>query len=513
MADKRKVVAVVLVAILLVSGLSAAVIVAVNSNNKSSGMEKTDLVFESADGKKYDVYKSGYRMNTEGVNADVTFFYSDGYFSQDAKIFNKHLSSLSMAMSTASLGVNRNPQYVAVKEVFSKLGFEKCFTNPDYDKEPTADTSAAAFAIKKIKIGNDEKTIVGIVMRSSGYGAEWINNLQLGSGDGEAAGPMKTADKLFNELKAYLSDNGIDPKSGNTLFWFNGYSRGAALANLVSKRTIDAFDNNGSRTYCYLFGSPMFGTEKCKIAGNNYDGIFTIVNDYDVINRLPFKYAGFLHYGTEKLVSDFAGDRTIVERRNRFTTSFGSAVPDFDVPITELKVDGQGLIPVSLSPTGKNMDIFEFEDRLIYILEKYCKLTRETWAKNIDHAIPILFENIGKITTEDLLKVGMDIVGLLQPLYRDARNIHESELDSYIDNLLSNFDFADLMRMTGLQKDDCKFFVSLILKFAYGDYFTSGIDGFGIIGTLIKSYKEIIVFHYPVNCMSWVFAIDDYYKI
>lgn len=109
---------------------------------------------------------------------------------------------------------------------------------------------------------------------------------------------------MLDYLRGYIADTGI---SGRVKIWIAGYSRSAAVANMVS----GALDNGYSLgegvslsphdLYCYCYEPPM-GTTKNQVQGRLYDNIQNIVNANDVVTYVPFDSWDFARYGVDHVV-------------------------------------------------------------------------------------------------------------------------------------------------------------------------------------------------------------------
>ena len=81
--------------------------------------------------------------------------------------------------------------------------------------------------------------------------------------------------------------------------WITGHSLGAALASLALERFKE---ENIAVSGVYTFGSPRVGAPTyCKSCDTDFQGrIFRIVNNNDVVTRIPQRVMGYDHLGTLK---------------------------------------------------------------------------------------------------------------------------------------------------------------------------------------------------------------------
>ena len=100
-----------------------------------------------------------------------------------------------------------------------------------------------------------------------------------------------------------LQNSGVN--KDDIVLWVTGHSRGAAISNIVGSRAIDPNDilnMKRSNCYVYTFACPRTTTVDFDEA-NSYKYIFNILNDDDIIHRLPLQAWGFKHYGVDKNTS------------------------------------------------------------------------------------------------------------------------------------------------------------------------------------------------------------------
>ncbi|MDY4962637.1 MAG: S-layer homology domain-containing protein, partial [Oscillospiraceae bacterium] len=133
--------------------------------------------------------------------------------------------------------------------------------------------------------------------------AEWGGNARLDAA-GEHKGFALGRDQVLDYLRAYIADTGI---SGRVKIWIAGYSRGAAVSNMVG----GALDNGYSLgegvslsphdLYCYCYEPPM-GATKDQVQGRLYDNIQNIVNANDLVTYVAFDNWDFSRYGVDRVV-------------------------------------------------------------------------------------------------------------------------------------------------------------------------------------------------------------------
>ncbi|MCR5149457.1 MAG: lipase family protein [Eubacterium sp.] len=198
--------------------------------------------------------------DAEAVYRDDCFMRSS--FEGCAHLFT--LSAQAALLSGRTLdGDLENEKAEDISEFLVTLGFDNVDANAYYTQFDEANSAAVAVGERKIYMNGEEYTLLAIIPRSGGYLREWAGNFEVGGGDLHE-GFMQGRDEILRFVKKYIADNEIE---GNLKVWIAGYSRGAAMANLLGA----FFAAGGSDylgdvsvtpkdVYCYTFATP--GTAK-----------------------------------------------------------------------------------------------------------------------------------------------------------------------------------------------------------------------------------------------------------
>lgn len=145
--------------------------------------------------------------------------------------------------------------------------------------------------------GDDEKII--ITFRGSESQQDWITNFQstLKNWRGEIRGEVHEGYSVaLHSVWAEVEDTVKKLHTGNQSIWVTGHSLGGALATLAAAKLGNKL--NG----LYTFGQPrvgdrMFSRSYNKILQNRS---FRIVNNADLVTRVPFQLFGYSHIGRLK---------------------------------------------------------------------------------------------------------------------------------------------------------------------------------------------------------------------
>lgn len=228
-------------------------------------------------------------------------YYEDSYFLLDNYQYHEEISlaSFANAMSTISTDPDYSIRSKHLTDLWEKEGFENVFVSESFYEKPEIDTIGFAFASKKI----DDFNLISVAIRSGGYDAEWANNMTIGS-TGNASGFQMSSDIVYQGLSDYIKNYHF---TGHTKFWMSGYSRGAAIINLMAGKILniikdgyffDSINTTVKDIYAYCFETPagVFASES-EANSSLYDCIFNLMNINDVVPcLLPIDW-GFVRYG------------------------------------------------------------------------------------------------------------------------------------------------------------------------------------------------------------------------
>lgn len=224
--------------------------------------------------------------------AEVSFFWNDAWFQEDASVYRHDLAAASMALSGAAyLGGGDT----GVQAALAELGFTGAQA---YNYHPSAEKSGRAaayvFARKKVPAaGGGSVWLTAIVVRGTGEYMEWASNLNMGSG-ADHEGFAKARDELLANLEKYLTSAGISGAERQTMrYLITGHSRGGAVANLTAA-SLTAGGREG--VYAYTFAAPAVSFQA---AGEGYENIFNIVSREDLVTRVPLSDWGCGRYGVD----------------------------------------------------------------------------------------------------------------------------------------------------------------------------------------------------------------------
>jgi len=231
------------------------------------------------------------------------FIYSDRYFAGSAKDADPHLATISLALassSACSLGADYVDQARNLTGFLKQLGFSDCEVNQDYRTRPTESSLGLAAGHKTIRTASGTYTLLVLVPRSAGYGREWSNNFDIGTGH-EHAGFAQGADAMLDFAAGYVARHKL---KGAVKVWLTGYSRGAAVVNLAAAALDDDVRRLGIKiaaadVYAYTFESPRTVMVSAIARPKRYTNIHNYVSDNDIVTMIAPAAWGFGRYGTD----------------------------------------------------------------------------------------------------------------------------------------------------------------------------------------------------------------------
>ena len=317
---------------------------------------------------------------------NIDYQYSDGFFKEDAEVYDKDLAML-------SLGAALSATYQQwVTDFLSTCKFENP-TLHDFDKEPTKDTLGYALAHKEI----DGSELFTVLIRGHEYKAEWQNNFIIGE-EGDHEGWLARSTELYSALSSYINTY----KASKTVkLWIVGYSRAGAISNLLSSLILrsDGINVNPKNMFVYTFEAPA---SLCEEHVHEYKNIHNIINSADLITYIPPT-----QYGLSRVGTDFE-------------------IYDSDISNLIKKFDSQVEIPEFVEcdkSTFNNQDIEDDVDFTRYIINDifsnknnatYSAHTRELYVANyqegLSYSIGLMFALTG--TTRSQMMVALTNLGM-----------------------------------------------------------------------------------------------------
>jgi len=266
-----------------------------------------------------------------GIHVPYEFTYDDDYLIYgNNEIYYTELAKLCLVASAAQYEVPN--QYLDRTNYGSKFYTQLGFTDISTGMKTSTTVTEAddykqnlTIAHKNVTKNNNNYELIIVAASGTENAAEWKSNADIGAETEtyktvlserydmfetdkpttlEGLAPLWTNHDMHkgfcvtaNYVKQYIDayvENYIDP-TAKKIILITGHSRAAAIANILG--TIYEDDEN-YKSFTYTFASPNTTTasdEVCK----SYTTIFNIINQDDLITKLPMANIGFKRYGVD----------------------------------------------------------------------------------------------------------------------------------------------------------------------------------------------------------------------
>jgi len=374
------------------------------------------------------------------------FYYSDGFFEVVPTVYSAHLSTSSFSLSHAAAKKPEGDDHARcadeITSVLGQIGFESIYVTDSFTETPTADSVACVIATKQIENRRGVKRVVSITFRSGGFKAEWSSDFVLGPG-GEAKGIADSADKAVEVyLYEYLFMHPALTEAierGEVAFWVQGYSRGAAVANLTAKRLVDLYGAKGNDVFAYCFGGQNAGVAEAEIEGNDYSSIHNVVNPIDPIVYLAPASMGFKRYGVDHVLfkddpdagedADPASEERLALLKKQLLALFGDEQTAESYMPKTVVYKGLNLVSKEIidieRPTGTAAFIEAFANGIAVTPDGETVTDRETYVGKMEAELSRL---MGFLNTEfaDFREIQLDLVSLKQTVSEAASECRDT---------------------------------------------------------------------------------------
>ncbi len=475
--------------------------------------------------------KFTYQSDSEST---ATCYYTDDYFANSSYIYNQHLSTMAMSFSFASFnsGYTDYPNGDSnAREFLVKIGVpeQNIESNDWYSLKPTNDSVGVIAGNKPINVNGENYTLVAVAVRGGGYEREWASNFTIGA-TGQHQGFAEAKDITFDFLKSYIENQNI---TGKVKFLFTGYSRGAAVVNLIGGALDDGYvlstdiSYELSDVYTYSFESPAGAYTENLEGTSRYDNIFNIINPNDPVPYVAPFSLGFSRYGIDVLVPTAESHpeeyQALKEKMLEFYFSFDGkttyGVDNFQMKKLGLNnwLPGGDPIGFVVDDTKNNYSQSMFLSNYVSILADEFIVTRDNYVASYEDEIrevcSVVFGCSGEqqqIMMQSLISQAQNNWGslVLSYLWHVGMNPFGSEEDALIivsgwlktaiaDAGITDYDEATI-ESAGVALAD----LMLALIISHPNYFTTAVMNATCLGEA----------HFPELCFAWLQSVDTYYN-
>lgn len=250
------------------------------------------------------------------------------------------LFSPSLARVAAALSISAGDERM-VKENLSAL---------HYGDHVVIDRPDRLWMIMGSRI-RDNMLETAVAIRGS-EGGEWLSNFDIGY-SAEHSGFGKAADIAEQELTDYLFTRliGTQPR-----FFITGYSRGGAVANILSKRLCDRFGTDSVRGY--TLASPAVTVSRRQA---RYNSIFNLIRAEDFFTRVPLENWGYTRYGKDvPLTGDISDGYRALTREDYAGFSKRGEVDSLIAAVMRLAPNVPAYYKRRREVGGKPLSLYEF---------------------------------------------------------------------------------------------------------------------------------------------------------
>lgn len=275
-----------------------------------------------------------------GDNKTITYTYDydESWFFQSSYKYQHDLTRMSMRVAMAAFGSYNN--YGGYETTYSEdnirdlltgdngLGFENAIFNYP---EPEYDSIGYAVGSKNIKSESGEAcTLILVAVRGAGYGVEWGSNLQIGFGE-EHEGFSFAALKVIDGIKQFIQDNQSSMCS-NIKVWISGYSRAAAVSNLVARALDDGEIKgiNSENVFAFCFECPQ-NTRATDIENSRYSNIVNIINPIDFVPKVAMSAWGYGRYGTNYYIPSQGSEKNYSILKQKMINVYSDIIDDISI--------------------------------------------------------------------------------------------------------------------------------------------------------------------------------------
>ena len=235
-----------------------------------------------------------------------------------------------------------------IAAAYRELGFANpVFVGYQNSLNTPADRAGCAFAQKTLVQQGRRTTIIAAMLRGVGYGAEWVSNLHLGENSWHY-GFVTAAEQFFADLQDYLAcAKAAAGELGTIKLWLGGYSRGAAVANLLAARINKELPGLArENVFVYTFATPVaLGPQDYPDLQQDYDNnhnadgslkeswgesnIFNIISSGDIVPHLLPEEWGFHRNGNDRFLPSTRNEEELADLNEMGKNDFGPTPLDF----------------------------------------------------------------------------------------------------------------------------------------------------------------------------------------
>ena len=443
--------------------------------------------------------------------------YSDDYFNHASNEFSTDLMQLSICFTVSAMVDDGGPYEYnapsAAKQFFDDNSFDD-YRFYGYDVKPaTVDDDSAACVIGYKNIG--ETTLIAIAVRGAGYEGEWGSNFNVGS-NGNHRGFSTASNFIQYYLNTFCSYFSKYFKS-DIKFWVTGYSRGAAIANLVAaslnKGTdyseIKKLNPNKDNVYAYTFETPQ-NTTDLKAHTSQYNNIFNIINPIDPVPKVAPSIWSFTRYGVDYVLPSAEVTykyHTYFLPKMKEMYSMITGGDEYEEDFVYVTFEGISLLGQNKLKTKENYSVSQgvFLNMLFDAVAGNILLSRNNYSEKYQNTV-----------TQLLKKYQLDFSDFPSPDYLWKCIKNRVDTSYYIYGAIKHdFDAKRLTEQLALALGD---YMSIPYEDAYNllsvivDAPSAISNNVDVLVSAIynENFSRLFIPHYTATTFAWVMACPDY---
>lgn len=278
-----------------------------------------------------------YTSEKDKYDFSAKYYYDDAYFLEDSRIYNPHLSTMSLCLGLSSwssydadqerYGWSADIAAQNARELltgYSGIGFKGFKYNYFWNFPPTKNSIGAAAANKKLIdcLNDDEYTLIALTVRGGGYYSEWASNFTLGI-SGQHEGFCNGKNNVIAFLSEYINEEQI---TGKIKLWVVGYSRGGAVANLIAGELNEGYPLPHvtlfqEDLFAYTFEAP----QGAMISQNSdcHKNIHNVINLNDIVPLVAQTVWNFTRYnGSSWILPSAAANSDFSSRKSEMLKQY-----------------------------------------------------------------------------------------------------------------------------------------------------------------------------------------------
>ena len=243
---------------------------------------------------EFTVY-ADFDVQTVDFSQRWPFQYNDEWFKNSSSVYSHDLAKLSIGMCLSAFRPSWDPEAdldpsLHIRDFLLQCGFGDLRVD-DYDKNPSLYTVSTMMGNKEIGEGRDAFTLIAVGVCGGGYQNEWLSNFSVGDEETHV-GFQSAADEVYDRIFGYIAEQKLENR--NLKIWISGYSRSAAISNLLGAKLVDSDYFDTDTVFVYTFATPRTTRSE---NSDSYTNIFNICGKMDPVPNVPFADWGYKRNG------------------------------------------------------------------------------------------------------------------------------------------------------------------------------------------------------------------------